>query len=103
MIFLTEECELSFKDKVQVLYFYANWMPFHKKMLMMLNKMETKYSSAEYLAVNVDEFKGFCKRFNIKSIPEIIIFKNKEEVKRANGVMLTSALNSLFVEIYNDK
>ncbi len=74
-------------------------MPFHKKMLIMLDKMQSKYAEAEFLAIDVDEFKGFCKRFNIKSIPEIVIFNNKEEIKRVNGVMLTSALNSLFVEI----
>ena len=39
MIFITEEWELRFKFKTQAFYFYAPWMPFHKKMLTMLDKM----------------------------------------------------------------
>ena len=101
MFFLTQEQELTFNSKVQALYFYAPWMPFHKKMLLMISKMEEKHRDVSFFAVDVDSFKGLCKRFNIDSIPTVIIMDNGEESKRINGLPLTSAFRSAFADICN--
>lgn len=99
MLFLTEESELELKPKIQVLYFYASWMPYHKKMQFMLGKMEEKYSNIDFFAVDIDFFKTFIKRFNIDSIPTILFLNDGKEIKRINGLVLTSALKSTFVDI----
>ena len=66
MIFITKESDLCFDD-ICVLYFYASWMPNHKKMLIMLDKMEHKYCDVKFFAINTDMFASLCKRFSITS------------------------------------
>lgn len=99
MYFLSQDNDLNFINKIQSLYFYAPWMPYHKKMMIMIDKIEKKYTNIEFTAIDVDFFKNLCKRFEIKSIPTILIFYNGKELKRINGLILTSAFKSVFVDI----
>lgn len=101
MLFITQEQELSSSVKIQSLYFYASWMPYHNKMMIMISKMEEKYKDVSFLAIDVDHFKGLCRRFNIDSIPTILIISNGEEAKRINGLVMTSAMKSAFADICN--
>jgi thioredoxin 1 len=101
MLFITQESEISSPIAIKSLYFYASWMPYHKKMMVMIDKMEQKYKEIEFLAIDVDYFKGLCKRFNIESIPTILIINKGEELKRINGLIMTSALKSAFADICN--
>lgn len=101
MIFVSNEDEVKFDNKILAIYFYANWMPYHKKMLTMIGKIEEKYKEVIFLAIDVDYFKSFCKRFNVTSIPEIIVLKNGAEIKRINGLILTSAFKSVIADICN--
>lgn len=102
MLFITQEAELVTAHKIQSLYFYAPWLPFHKKMLLMISKMEEKHKDISFLAIDVDHFKGLCKRFNIESIPTVLIINNGKEVKRINGLIMTSAFKSAFADICNN-
>jgi thiol-disulfide isomerase/thioredoxin len=99
MNFLTEEENFQLGTKIQSLYFYASWMPYHKKMLVMIGKMEEKYPQIEFTAIDTDHFKGLCKRFSINSIPTVLIMKDGSEAKRISGMVLTSAFRSAFVDI----
>ena len=60
MIFITSTDDVK-DDKLIFLYFYANWLPLHKKMLLMLDKIEKKYNNSFY-AIDTDSFKEYCKR-----------------------------------------
>lgn len=99
MLFITDESELNINEGKVSLYFYASWIPFNKKMITMINKMQEKFTDIKYFAIDVDFFKNLCKRFNVTSIPEIIIFNDGKEVKRINGLILTSALKNAFSDI----
>lgn len=101
MLFLVQEEDLSFQSKRQVLYFYASWMPYHKKMLLMIGKMEEKYKDIDFFAIDVDYFKGFCRRFTIESVPTVLILEKGTEKKRINGLVMTSAFRSAFADICN--
>lgn len=101
MQFITQEQDLSFKNKVQCLYFYSSWMPFHKKMMIMIGKMQDKYKEIDFFAIDTDHFKGLCKRFNIESIPTVLIMLDGSEAKRINGLVLTSAFRAAFADICN--
>ena len=98
MFFITKESEIIF-DKLQGLYFYASWMPFHKKMLIMIKKIEEKYKNVTFLAIDVDYFPTLCKRFSVESIPAVIVLKEGQEIKRINGLVMTSAFKSNFADI----
>jgi len=99
MLFLTSEDELILQEKLQVLYFYASWMPYHKKMQTMIFKVAKKYPDIDFFAIDVDYFKSFIKRFSVESIPTVLILNNGKEIKRINGLVLTSAFKSAFADI----
>lgn len=99
MNFITSEEEISQSSKTRVLYFCASWMPFSKRMLKVIESLEKKYTNIQFQAIDVDFFKNLCIRFNVTSIPVILIFKDNKEVTRANGLILSSALKKVFVDI----
>jgi len=104
MIYITSENELNLNYPVACIYFYATWMPFHKKMALMIEKIEQKYKDKIlFYAVDVDFFKSICKRYKIESIPTIIINHNNKEKQRVNGVILTSVLKNIFADIFKSK
>lgn len=102
MIFINQESEVNLNNGNQVIYFYAPWMMYHKKMIIMIDKMEQKYKDIIFYAVDVDAFKGLCVRFSITSIPEVLLFKNFKKVKNINGIILTSAFKKAFADIYGN-
>lgn len=101
MFFITQEKDIQFNSKIVALYFYASWMPYHNKMLTMIGKVEEKYKDISFLAIDTEHFKNLCKRFNVTFIPEVLVLVNGKEVKRINGLVLTSAFKSAFVDICN--
>lgn len=101
MIFITEESELPNHDKIIALYFYSSWMPFHKKMMVMISKIEEKYKDIEFYAIDTDYFKGLCNRFEVHQIPTVIIKNKEKELNRVIGLPLTSAFKKVFADICN--
>lgn len=99
MMFITQEEELQIDLPLQALYFYASWMPFHNKFMTMISKIEEKHKDINFFAIDVDEFTNQCKRFTIDSIPTVLVLKEGKEVKRINGLVLTSAFKSAFADI----
>jgi len=103
MITIAEESEIfSDKNGIFAVYFFSKWMPFHKKMLLMIEKVEEKFN-IKFLAVDVDDFKSAVKRLDIDSVPTVVVFKDNIEVKRIKGLVLTSAFKNTFMEIKNGK
>jgi len=102
MIFITTEEEIKYGKNLISLYFYTFWMPGHKKMITMLEKMENKYKNISFFAVEADYYKSLCRKFNIQFVPTIIAINNNKEIGRINGMVLTSALKHQFSEIYNN-
>lgn len=98
MKFITHEDDIKL-DNLHVLYFYASWMPYHKKMMIMIDKIEKKYKNILFSAIDVDFFKNTCKRFSVTSVPSVIILLDGREVKRITGMILTSAFKSIFADI----
>lgn len=101
MNFLTSEEDFKL-EKLQILYFYASWIPFNKKMILMLNKIEEQNKDIEFLAIDIDTFKNFIVRFGLESLPTIILYKNGEEKKRIIGLVLTSAFRNAVNQTYKD-
>lgn len=101
MQFITQEEDIQIGNKLQALYFYASWMPYHKKFLTMIGKTEEKYKDVSFYAIDVDSFSNQCKRFSIDSIPTVLVLKEGKEIKRITGLVLTSAFKSAFADICN--
>jgi thiol-disulfide isomerase/thioredoxin len=101
VIFLTKEEDFIFHNKITCIYFYASWMIYHKKMLIMIDKIEKKHPELLFYAIDVDFFKTMCTRFNVKSIPDIVVYFNNKEQYRINGAVMTSAFKTIFSDICN--
>lgn len=101
MIFITQEADININYDACGLYFYTSWIPYHKKMVTMIEKVEQKYNDLKFFAIDADLFPTLCKRFRIGSVPITLILRNGLEVKRINGLVLTSAFKSTFSEILN--
>ena len=100
MLFITKESDININCDLCCIYFYTLWVPYHKKMMIMINKVEQKHK-IKFYAVDADSFITQCKRFNISSVPTVIIIKDGREIKRINGMVLTSAFKSAFADICN--
>lgn len=98
MISIVDENDLHFTDEFTALYFYSLWMPENKHMNNMISKMESTYN-IKFIAINVDNYKNTCVRFNIKNIPTILIFNFNKEIDRIIGVPLTSGFKKRVSDI----
>ena len=98
MIFITREENLQIDLSLQSMYFYTSWMPYHKKYLVMIDKIEEKYQIPFY-AIDVDQFSNQCKRFFIDSVPTLLVLREGREVKRICGCVLTGILKDVFADI----
>lgn len=87
MLFLAEESEYVISNKIQILYFYSSWIPFHQNMVIQLNKIEDKYKDINIFAIDTDYFKGFCKRFDVSSLPTVVVIVDGKEKKRINNLI----------------
>jgi thioredoxin len=102
LIFITEEQECNISDEYSALYFFGSWMPQHKKMTQMIAKIEEKYPKIKFLAIDVDDFKSLCRRYDISSVPTIIVRKNSSIIDKITGLVLTSAFKSFFNKILGE-
>lgn len=100
MNFITNEEEFKINEGVNAVYFYAPWIIYHKKMMIMFDKIKDKHKNIIYMGVDVSQFKKIASIYEVDSIPTVIIFNNGKEVNRLSGVCLTSAFRAFFDDIY---
>jgi thioredoxin-like negative regulator of GroEL len=102
MLFITKEEQIQIGTTLQILYFYASWMPFHRKYLTMIEKIEDTYKDISFCAIDVDQFRSQCKRFAITSIPAVLIIQGGRETQRILGAPITSVFKRAFADICID-
>lgn len=103
MFSIVEESDIQYNNKIIALYFYSSWMPFHKKMVLMISKIEEKYKDVTFYAINTDNFKSLCKVYDVNQIPTVVIKNSNKELGRIVGLSLTSAFKKVFSDIFNRK
>lgn len=101
MNFVTSELELDTKKGISVLYFYAPWLLLHKKMMEAFSKTEPHYKDIKFYAIDVSSFEHLCIRFNIESVPKILIMEDEGKIiKVLTGLILEGDLRSSLNDIY---
>ena len=90
--FLTDENEFKLNDSIQILYFYINTSFYHKKMLLMFNSLDF---NTKIIAIDAENFKNQCIRFDIKCAPTVIVLNNGKELKRVSGLINFNILNKI--------
>lgn len=75
------------KNKVVLVDFYADWCAPCKMMIPILNEVATELSGPNKVGkVDTGKHPSIAARYNVRSIPTMILFKNGKEEKRFVGV-----------------
>jgi len=73
------------KYKAVVVDFFAEWCMPCVMMAPVLEELASEFKQVKFAKINVDENKKLSEKFNIMSIPCLIVFKNGKEVERIIG------------------
>lgn len=82
-----EETITDNKKPVAVIDFYAEWCMPCLMLAPVLEELAGKLKNIKFARINVDDNKELSNKFNITSIPCLVIFKNGEEVERITGAL----------------
>lgn len=101
MNFITQESELDTKNGLSVIYFYAPWLLFHKKILEQLQDIESILKNIKFYGIDIDQFRNLVTRFGLTSLPTILIVKDEGKiVKNIVGIRATAGFRNLIHDIY---
>ena len=88
--------EVLNSEKTTIVDFYADWCGPCKMMSPIIDKIAEENETIKVGKLNVDEAQDIAVKYNVMSIPTIIVFKNGMEHKRFVGVTSkTDILNAL--------
>lgn len=74
------------KDKTILVDFWATWCAPCRMMAPVLNDLSGELDKASIGKLNIDEYQSIAAKYNVRSIPTMIIFKGGKEVDRIVGV-----------------
>jgi len=75
------------KNKVMLVDFWAGWCAPCKMMAPVLNEVADELSGNSHVGkVNIEQFQSLAQKYQVRSIPTFILFKNGKEVNRFVGV-----------------
>jgi thioredoxin 1 len=75
------------KDKVVLVDFWAGWCAPCRIMAPVLNEVANELSGSKNVGkVNIEQFRSLAGKYNIRSIPTMVLFKNGKEIKRFVGI-----------------
>ncbi len=80
------EPEVLNSDKTTIVDFYADWCTPCKMMSPIIDNIAEENNNIKVGKLNVDEEENIAIKYNVMSIPTIIIFKDGKEIKRFVGV-----------------
>ena len=78
----------------QLLYFTAGWCSHCQNMTQIVDQLK-KTNSIPVQKVDIDYDGTFVPKYNVKSVPTIIVLENGEEIKRYVGELTSNQLNNL--------
>jgi thioredoxin 1 len=68
-----------------IIDFYADWCGPCQSLGTILSSIAPTYNNILIVKVNIDEFQGLADRFNVRSIPTVLFFKNGSLVQQLKG------------------
>lgn len=88
-----KEFESEIKDKKVIIDFYADWCG-PCKMLSKVIESYDREGKLDILKVNVDESNELANKYQVFSIPTVVVLENGKELKRRTGFMNLSEFES---------
>lgn len=81
------EKEVLQSDKKVLVDFYADWCGPCKMLSPIIDEVAKEYESAKFVKLNIDEEQYLAIKYNVMSIPTLVIFNNGQEIKRSVGLI----------------
>lgn len=75
------------KKSIAIIDFYAEWCMPCLMLAPVFEDLAVKLKSIKFARINVDENKELSSKFNVTSIPCLIVFKEGKEVERITGAL----------------
>ena len=80
---------------MEILDFYADWCGPCQMMKPMMEEFEKAHPEIKVTAVNIDEEEELAEKYDVSSIPCVVVLKDGEEVKREVGVVSLKKLEKM--------
>ncbi len=75
------------KNKVVLVDFWAEWCAPCRMMAPVLNEVAAELNGNSHVGkVDIQKFQSLASKYNVRSIPTLILFKNGKEVNRFVGI-----------------
>ena len=90
------EQEVLMSKKPVLVDFWASWCGPCRMLSPIIEEIAQEHSDKKVCKINVDEQPELSKKFDVMSIPTLIVFKNGKVAKRASGARPKQAVVELF-------
>jgi len=79
--------------------FGASWCAPCKSLEPKIEKMEEEFPNIKFYSVNVEDDPGMAKKYQIRSLPTVILLMDGKEVNRVIGASLITPLRKAFRDL----
>lgn len=97
---INNESDLQLEG-VCAIKFSATWCGPCKHMEPTVEKLANEFSTATFLAVDIDEAPELVQKYKIRTLPTLVIIKDGQEVERVIGSSLLEPLRKIFRTLLN--
>ncbi len=75
------------KNRIVLVDFWAAWCAPCRMMAPVLNEIAGELDGNSYVGkVNIEQYQSLAKKFNVRNIPTMVLFRNGKEINRFVGV-----------------